>query len=427
MDIEIKSIDDLQKAYDAMKKDLETKGAENVRNFDEKITAIETAITKIKDVKPEVTAQELTKVKEDLATTVRALDIVQARVKNQAGSNVPKQDKTFEDVLKEAVEKKTDEIEKFNRKEIKRFEIELDMKTVGALSTANVTGATWGYTRRPGIIMNPNTRQHVRDLLNVQAAGPGTDYYFMHEEGEGEGSIAATSETTAAAAATTQATGLKPQFDLDLKEESVKFEIIAGWMLMSRKAMKNIPGILGFLNTRIPEKLLDAEDQYLLYGTGTSPQIKGILAAGNHTASTSSSTVLSEAILDDISLLEDTYKRIANGIVMRPANYWSFFKQKAAGSGEYDLPQGVIFSGGTLYLWGIPVAKTTALTNGDYVVGDFQNGADLLIQEAIRIEFFEQDATNVRTNQVTIRVEETVAFPVYGATYFVKGSVPAES
>lgn len=128
-----------------------------------------------------------------------------------------------------------------------------------------------------------------------------------------------------------------------------------------------------------------------------------------------------EKIIDDLSLLDDTYERQANGIIMRPSSYYSFFKNKATGSGEYDLPQGVTFVNGVLYILGVPVATTTALNTGDYVVGDFTNGTDLLIQESMRLEFFREDGTNVRTNQVTLRIEETIALPVYGSTYFVKG------
>ena len=106
---------------------------------------------------------------------------------------------------------------------------------------------------------------------------------------------------------------------------------------------------------------------------------------------------------------------------MRPSDYYKFFNQKASGSGEYNLPQNVTFVNGVLFISGIEVVKTTALINEDYLIGDF-SGADLLIQEAMRIEFFEQDGTNVRTNQVTVRVEETIALPVYGSDYFIKGS-----
>lgn len=355
------------------------------------------------------------KFKADIKVVQDHADKLDMELQNGKGANG--KDETFEQILGKAIEKETDNFKKLERKEKgAKVVLELDVKgvkAVGAVSTANVTGSThWGAQARPGIIMDPSTVTHMRQLMNVGSAGPGTDYYFMRENGAGEGAPAPVAEGAT-----------KPQFDVDLVESSVKFETIAGWMLISRKALNNIPGITSYLSTRLPEKLFDVEDQQVLYGTGTSPQIKGILTSGNFVAgSAAGATALSEKIINDLSVFEDTYKRRANAIVMRPIDYWSFFKQKASGSGEYNLPQNVVYVNGQLLISGIAVARTTALTTGDYVIGDFANGADLLVQEAMRIEFFEQDSTNVRTNQVTVRIEETIAMPVYGSTFFMKGS-----
>jgi HK97 family phage major capsid protein len=323
--------------------------------------------------------------------------------------------KSFNDGLKEAIEEKTDDLQKFIRKETKGFS--LDLKTVGDITTANVTGGTlYGQLMRPGIIEAPKRKVHVRSLLPGGNIGPGNSFTYMRENGDGEGAIAPTAET-----------GTKPQIDVDLIEATVQVETIAGWLRVTRKAMNNIPGFISFLQSRLPEKLLRIEDYQIIYGDGNTPNLKGILHADNSVDSTSTASVLVEAIIDDISLLEDTYERSATGIVMRPADYYSFFKNKAEGSGEYDLPQGVVFINGVLYILGIPVAPTTALTAGDYVVGDFQQGAQLLIQEGMRIEFFEQDSDNVTKNKVTVRIEESVALPVYGGDYFIKGAVPAQA
>lgn len=389
-------------------------------------SALEEGKKALKELEGKASTDDVEKLKnvvEDLEKQLtKSIDEAIVKMNNAGTKNAAPE--TFESVLSKALEENTDNIKKFERKEIKNFSIEMDMKAVGSFGINNVTGPSqWSGIQRQGIITNQNTATHVRSLINVLPAGPGTDFYFMRENGVGEGSIAPTSEATSAATPTTQATGLKPQFDLDLVEASVKFETIAGWMLMSRKAMNNIPGLMAYLNMRLPEKLWDVEDSQILYGNGTSPNIKGILTAGNFVASTAPiANVLVEKIIKDMSLLEDTYKRLATGIAMRPADYYSFFLNKAAGSGEYDLPQGVSFVGGVLYILGVPVAKTTALTTNDYVVGDFQNGTELYVQEAMKIEFFEQDGNNVRTNQVTVRIEETVALPVYGPDYFIKGT-----
>lgn len=371
----------------------------------------------LEDLSSKADSEEVVKLKsmvEDLEKSLTK-SIDEAIVKMNTKGVKEEKNETFESVLAKALEEKHDEIIKFGNKEkgTKSVAFELDLKAVAAFGTGNVTGSTvWGAIQKPGIISNPNTKTHIRSLLNVLPSGPGTDFYFMRENGAGEGAPAPTAEA-----------GTKPQFDLDLIESSVKFETIAGWMLMSRKAMLNIPGLMSFLNMRLPEKLWDVEDAQVLYGNGTSPNLKGILTSGNFVAGQAAGTTpLVEKIIKDMSLLEDTYKRTATGIAMRPSDYYTFFLNKASGSGEYDLPQGVSFVNGVLYILGVPVAKTTALTANDYVVGDFQNGAELYQQEAMRIEFFEQDSTNVRTNQVTVRIEETVALPVYGPDYFIKGS-----
>lgn len=296
----------------------------------------------------------------------------------------------------------------------KRFTIEL--KDAGDMTISNVDGSRYGAQFAPNIIEQPKRKVHVRTLVPVGTAGPGNTFTFMREEGAGEGEIAPVAET-----------GTKPQIDLDLKEVTVNFETIAGWLRVTRKAMNNIPGFLSFLNSRLPEKLLRAEDYQLISGNGTSPNISGILDSGNFTAANSTADVLIEQLIDSLAQLEDEEERDATGILLRPADYYSFFKNKAEGSGEYDLPQNVTFVNGVLYVSGVPVFASTAMASGKYIVGDWRMGAQLLIQEGMRIEFFEQDSTNVRENKITVRIEETVAFPIYGDNYFIAGDVPSTS
>ena len=328
---------------------------------------------------------------------------------------VKKEKKTFNEALSHAMTEATDDITKFANKEIKEFSIEL--KDVGDISTANVTGGDrYGQLMQPGIIENPKRRVHVRDLITGGMVGAGNSLTYMKEDGPGEGNPAPFAENQA---------NPKAQFDMDLKEVTVQIETIAGLVKATRKAMKNIPGFISFLQSRMPERLMRVEDEQILYGDGATPNIKGLLTAGNFQNTNSISDIFVEKIIDDIARLEDDFERDATGIVMRPKNYYSFFKNKAAGSGEYDLPQGIQFINGILYILGVPVAPTTAIHDGDYVVGDFAMGAQFLIQEAMRIEFFEQDGDNVQRNKVTVRIEETVTLPVYGEDYFIKGAVPA--
>lgn len=375
-------------------------------------TSLEKAEKEIVDLK----ATLVTKDEADKANQ-EAIDGLLSDVKALKTSKPRKEDLP---TLGEAIEKAFNDGENYKNIEMmatnnkdRQKKFSMDLKLVGDVSvSANYTGGVRGLqAMAPGIIQTPPRKVHVRQLVPNGTIGQGTEFVFMKENGEGEGAIAPTAETAT-----------KPQIDIDLVEASVKIETIAGWMRVTRKAMNNIPGFLSFLNARLPEKLLRVEDAQLLNGDGVSPNIKGIMRAGNHTLATSTSSFLGEQLIDGLAQLEDTYDRTATGILLRPVDYYSFFKHKATTSGEYDLPKNFTFDGGVLRISGVPVFMSTGMIADQYIIGDWQMGAQLLIQEGMRIEFFEQDGTNVRENKITVRIEETIAFPVYGDTFFVVGS-----
>lgn len=403
----------LEEQLAELKKGLET--ALETKNKEQ----ITTAITEFEAKSKGLFADEIKGIKETLTNEFKSqikvvqdhADKLDLKLQAKQVGKIEGEQKSFAQTIGEALEAKTDDLAKFERKESKSLVIEL--KAVGDMSTANVTGGSrYGQLFAPEIRMNPNRKVHMDDILPGGSIGAGNTFTFMRENSNGEGAIAPTAEGA-----------LKSQFDLDLVEATVNVETIAGWMRVTRKAMNNIPGFISFLQARLPQKFRNVLDEQILYGNGTTPNIKGILTAGNFVASTSTAaTVLIEKLIDDVSLLEDTYQRSATGILLRPKDYYGFFKNKAAGSGEYDLPQGVTFSGGQMYLFGIPVYATTALIANDYVVGDFDMGAQLLTQEGMRIEFFDQDGVNVRENKVTVRIEGNYTLPVYGPDFFIKGS-----
>ena len=373
--------------------------------------ATEKSTKEVQEIKGEIktVSVQVTEVKEYAEKLQNHVDSLEMKLNGSAVQNAEK--KSFNDVLADAINENEDNYQKFLRKEKKSFAIEL--KAVGDMSTANVTGGSrYGQLFDPNIRQNPNRKVHMSQVLRGGSIGAGNTYTFMRENGNGEGAIAPAAEGA-----------LKSQFDLDLVEATVNVETIAGWLRVTRKAMNNIPGFVSFLQARLPEKFQRALDAQILYGDGTTPNLKGILTSGNFVASTAvASQKLIDKLIDDVATLEDKYERDATGILLRPIDYYGFFKNKASGSGEYDLPEGVTFVNGQLYLFGIPVYASTAITAPDYVVGDFDLGAQLLTQEGMRIEFFEQDGTNVRENKVTVRIEGNYALPVYGPDFFIKGS-----
>ena len=401
--------EELMKELETMKSALETALEQKAaKNFDEKMEAINTAISELKAVKPEVTAEELKAIKEDLNITMKAFDKLQTRVKTQGNSAQP-ESKSFASLLAEGIEDVKEGFAEMQAK--KKGSISFQMKAVADMSFAvNFPTADASVTYvRPGIIELPKRKVHVRELLPGGSMGPKSTFDFVKEIA-GDGSI-----TTAAEGA------LKAQIDLKLQENSVKAEWIAGFLKISRNMLDDVVGMTTFLQSRLPELLLRAEDAQILRGNGTSPNLSGILNPGNFTEYNGSATVDVEQLVQAIAQLE-SYDREANAILLNPADWYNIWLNKATGSGEYDLPVNLVTKvGDQMFIAGVPVFRSTAQNVDTFIVGDWKMGANFITREPMRVEFFYEDGTNVQTNQITVRVEERVALPIYGSNYFIKG------
>ena len=400
-EFEVKEPSDLQKSFDLLKAVIELKGADEVKNFDEKIAAIEAATLEAKEAKE----AELKTIGERLEATISALDIVQARVKaDRNNGTATASTKSFAELLSQNINEKASEITTLKKGQSTSFEMK-DMSFATSFSTAGTSVAF----ARPGIIELPKRKLHIRQLLTGGNMGAKSTFDYVKEVA-GSGSIAPVAEAT-----------LKPQIELALQEVSVKAEWIAGWLRISRNMLDDVTGMTTFLQSRLPELLLRAEDNQLLNGTGTSPQLSGITDAGNFTAPTGTSTIDVEQLVQAVAQLEG-YDREANGILLNPADWYRIWLNKAAVGGEYDLPINLITKvGDQMFIAGVPVFRSTAIAVDKFIVGDWAMGANFILREAPRVEFFYEDGINVRENMVTVRIEERVAFPIYGDNYFIYG------
>lgn len=328
------------------------------------------------------------------------------------GQDMKPADQTFNAQLEKGLTEKAAEIKAFRKGASKiSIQMEGEGKALGDMLFANSfpTADVSITTLRPGIIELPKRKLHIRQLLSGGSMDSSNFAYV--KETAGEGAIAPVAEGV-----------LKPQIDLNLQEVSVPAQYIAGWLRISRKMLDDVRGMTTFLQSRLPELLLRAEDNQLLNGDGTGSNLSGITDAGNFTAPTGTATIDVEQLVQAVAQLEG-YDREANGILLNPADYYQILLNKAAGgAGTYDLPSALAtIQNGQLYIAGIPVFRSTAMAADKFIVGDWVMGANLITREAPRVEIFYEDGINVRENMVTVRVEERIAFPIYGDNYFIYG------
>lgn len=359
------------------------------------------------DVQPEM----VTKAIADIKTIVDDWADMERLVKAGRFAAPGTEGKGFTEALNIAAKENQDALRNLKKGEGVTLELK-DMTFGNAFTSA---GASVTYVK-PGIIELPKRKLHIRELLQGGGMGNNSTFDFVKEITGSGVDIGPAREAT-----------LKNQFGLALQETSVRAEWIAGFMVMSYNLLNDVEGMTTFLSSRLPEKLLRAEDTQILNGSGVPQNLLGIQSAGNYTAAASAVTNRAETLVKAISQLE-ALDREANGVLISVQDWYDLWLYKAVTSGEYTLPVNLIEKiGGQMYVAGVPVYRSTAQTQYDYLVGDWTMGANLITREPARVEFFREDSTNVRTNQVTVRIEERVALPVYGNDYFIYGTFDAVS
>ena len=384
--------------------------ANKAKTIDEAKTIIANAIseaTKAADVKLEDLQKSTTVKFDEMDKALLEAKSENNRIKMDAQSKAPV---SFNQAFATAMDENVDNMEKFRRKEIKTFAMEL--KTVGDMSLANITDlAAANVQMLPGIIPAAPRKLHIRQLLPTGVMTTSAVHYL--QETGSEGSVSPFEDNS----------GNKSQIDYDLTEEVAPSEFIAGYLRITRKALDDISAMRSYLQSRLLEQYLDAEDNQLLNGSGVSPNLGGLIT--NAEAYAGFRTIQVEKLLDSVAQIEGN-NHSANGILLSPEQFYALMLTKGT-TNDYTLPGGVAVNlvNGQMFISGVPIFKSTAMSDAKYLVGDWSKGAQLFVRENPIVRFFEEDGTNVRENKITVRVEGRIALPIYYTDAFVTGSLDA--
>ena len=355
-------------------------------------------------------ASALESVKAELEATKASISVVKDEIeKLEAKQNRSKMNQTevkgFNASLADAIEQNGDNLAKLARGEQKRSSFILDTKAVGTMTEAvNLTGdITRQYANQ--VYALPSRKVHLRSLLPIGTINQGL-FTFPYESG-GEGAPAAQVQGSS-----------KAQVDFDITMKDAAAQYIAGYVRISRQMLDDIPAMTSFLQSRLLEKYLIAEDAQILSGSGTAPDLQGIL--GVATAATGAATVDVEQLVQAIAQLESS-NYSATGIMVNPTDWAAIMNTKNTNA-AYSLPAStVVTTDGNVSIAGIPLYKSTAIAVDKFLVGDWSMGAQIMQNQGISVQFSEMDGDNFTKNLITVRVEARIALPIYYAGAFVYG------
>ena len=286
-----------------------------------------------------------------------------------------------------------------------RFEVKADM-SLGA----DVTGVVAGETIVDQIKYDPSRSVHIRSLLPLGSTDAQT-IRFPKETAYSDGAAA-----TAEAAAFGQS-------DFDLAASTVNVEKIGTYMRITGEMLDDIKQLTSYLSARVPEKVLSVEDNEILNGDGSSPNLDGLFtdgaafAAGGFAAAIESANEFDVLTVALNQLALSNYQ--ADTILLNPTDLHKMILLKSTAN-EYLRNQ--IFSGLQPTINGIPVTVNTAVTAGKFLVGNLRQASQLWIRENLAVEFSREDSDNFQKNFVTVRAMERVALTNYLPNAIVQGT-----
>lgn len=359
----------------------------------------------VKELKAKILDQEA--IQEAMQGHIDKLDV---RLKG-AGARAEQPNKTFNEIIAETIAENADAIKGFKKGSP---ELSMEIKAVGDMSIpANFPNSTpWTQDVRDTLIETPYNRVWLGDLL-PGGSSTGSSILYPKENG-GEGAAALWDPTAGVD---------KAQMDFDLTSMSAYFKWIAGYVVVEREMLDDIPWLTSYLQKKMLISLKIAENAFILNGSSDTNPVQGMLAAA--TAYDGDFTAAVDRIIDAGwgQIVEDTFEFYSpTTTLLTPRDTVKTGLNKATGSGEYDLPAGsVAFSNGKLTIGGLGVAPTTQIGTGNFLTFD-KNATAFVKRLQPELRMFE-DAALAKRNKIMFRIEERATLAIFNDNALVLGTL----
>ena len=285
-----------------------------------------------------------------------------------------------------------------------KFTVPVNTITTGAGSA----GALIVPDRRPDIVMLPQQRLVVRDLLTVsKTVGNSIEYPRQ------------TVRTLNANVVTEGAT--KPESTIEFELKTVPVRTIAHWTKASKQALDDAPMLQSTIDSELRYGLGLKEEDEILGGDGTGQHLHGIIPqATDYNAILTGITNPNrfDILLDAIAQSEQALLP-ATGIVLNDIDLTNMRAIKD-NDGNYIVSGGP-FSGPITSIWGRPVAGTPAMSRGEFLVGAFRDGATVYDRWDAQVLVSTENEDDFIKNLCTILGEERLALAVKRPQAFIYG------
>lgn len=275
--------------------------------------------------------------------------------------------------------------------------IKMETKTVANISSSNITGANYiNYLPwQPG--MEPTGQTRFRDIFPVfQSEGDFVNYPRANSPiGEGSFGRQATEGAT------------KQQVDRDYTMISLTLKTMAGYAVVSRQSLRNIPFLQSWLPTSLLESLLDMED---------TDFANTLVAAATGSSTTTGVTIAVDRLIHFIKNLRKS-KYSANAVMIDPDIWANILTYRT--SNLRDLPDTItVDANGNVRVLGRPIYDVNWLTGGRVLVGDTRK-AGIIQSEGLTLRQSDSHASLFTSNEIAFLLERTEGLAIFRPDAFI--------
>lgn len=316
---------------------------------------------------------------------------------------------TFVKSMGKAIDQAKDKLVVFTKGQTKT-EVAIELKDMSFDDFSGTSYDTYTTDHRQEVFVQPYAPIWLRNLFPSATTEKGAIFYLR-----------ANGTTGAAAIWDGRADGPpnKPEVDFLFVSVNEPVEWIAAITRIPREMLDDAAFLRTFIPNRLmygPTGLMTAENNYI-FDKLTDP--------ANSVAYNGTRTTPVEKIYDAaLGQLRDNYYN-PSYILMNNRDMVNLIAlNKAVGSGEYDLPPGmiIVINGNQLYIGGLPVIGMPQFGSGEFVVFD-SRAIQFVSRLSPEVRVFEQDRDNVIKNLITFRAEERVALLIFDANAVVRGTI----
>lgn len=262
-------------------------------------------------------------------------------------------------------------------------------------------------------------RAFLRDLLSVVPTGLHAVRYLRETN-------QVTNETGAQMVAEGSA---KPEVTAQFEEYTAIAETIAAWIPVTNQIVRDAPTLMGYINTRLEYMLMIREEQQILAGTGTSPQLQGLdtlsgtqsqaIVTGGGTGVAGDYPATIGAAIGKIENVDGD----ADGVATNPLDYWAATAKRHANQFDNGFGSGSPGSPGSI-TWGLPAVRSRAVDSGKAFVGAWRLGGTLHDREGVTVKVGDQHSDYMIRNLSVVLLEKAVALAWHRPALFVEAVVP---